>query len=276
MKKNILILFISFFLFLSSFPCYGLDKEIDDGYVIDNALILKDDTRDYIELYSNYIKEALKIDYYLVTLPSLEGTSIEEYTEDIFKLLDLKEKGILIVVSKKDRKIRVRVGENLADIITDQIIDKYLDSYFVPYFINDEWDKGIKNGYSAFYKLLCEYYNIDSLAMQVTDGNNFIIKYKYYILIFIVWIVTFLAYFISESLKKILNKKKIKMQDKVTLIFYVVLNIIFLFIVYLLLPLALIVLFLFEVETIISDVWPLYKKKQKKRKKHSKRKKPNK
>lgn len=267
MKKNILILFFCFLLFLSSFPCYGLDKKRNNSYVVDDALILKNDTKDYIELYSNYIKKALKIDYYLITFTALEENNIKDYTDYIFDTFNISNRGILIVVSKEDREVRVKVGSLLADVITDEIITSYLNLYFVPYLANGEWDKGIKNGYSAFYKLICDSYSINSDTMKVIDGNNVVNKYKYYIIIAIVWIITFLAYSISEYLKKILSNKKIKNKDRIILCFCIMLNIILLFVAYLLLPLSLIIILLFEFVTIVSesDLLKIRLKKNKKR-----------
>ena len=42
--------------------------------------------------------------------------------------------------------------------------------------INRRYEIYRENGYSAFYKMICHYYDIDSSPMEVYDGNDFFVK----------------------------------------------------------------------------------------------------
>lgn len=250
-KKYILILV--FILLLCPFNINALVTQSSDIYVTDNANVLKDETKDYIVTYSDFLKDKEKIDYYVVTLKSLEGINLKEYTDYIYDSFNMNEKGLLIVFSKSDRQLRIKTGINLSKIIPDDVIEEYINSYFMPYLKDEDWNSGIKNGYSSFYKLLCNYYEIDSSPMTVYNGLSFIKKYKYSIFM----IILFICSFISNKLGTYhfnIKKGKITQTFKTDFISIlgILLNLYLLLIIYYLLPLGVIVVIGFEVINIIG------------------------
>ena len=250
-KKYILILV--FILLLCPFNINALVTQSSDIYVTDNANVLKDETKDYIVTYSDFLKDKEKIDYYVVTLKSLEGINLKEYTDYIYDSFNMNEKGLLIVFSKSDRQLRIKTGIKLSKIIPDDVIEEYINSYFMPYLKDEDWNSGIKNGYSSFYKLLCNYYEIDSSPMTVYNGLSFIKKYKYSIFM----IILFICSFISNKLGTYhFNIKKVKITQTFKTDFIsilgILLNLYLLLIIYYLLPLGVIVVIGFEVINIIG------------------------
>ena len=250
-KKYILILV--FILLLCPFNINALVTQSSDIYVTDNANVLKDETKDYIVTYSDFLKDKEKIDYYVVTLKSLEGINLKEYTDYIYDSFNMNEKGLLIVFSKSDRQLRITTGIKLSKIIPDDVIEEYINSYFMPYLKDEDWNSGIKNGYSSFYKLLCNYYEIDSSPMTVYNGLSFIKKYKYSIFM----IILFICSFISNKLCTYhfnIKKGKITQTFKTDFISIlgILLNLYLLLIIYYLLPLGVIVVIGFEVINIIG------------------------
>lgn len=250
-KKYILILV--FILLLCPFNIKALVTQSSDIYVTDNANVLKDETKDYIVTYSDFLKDKEKIDYYVVTLKSLEGINLEEYTDYIYDSFNMNEKGLLIVFSKSDRQLRIKTGTKLSKIIPDDVIEEYINSYFIPYLKDEDWNSGIKNGYSSFYKLLCNYYEIDSSPMTVYNGLSFINKYKYPIFMIILFMCSFLSnklgtYYFNTKKGKITPTFK---TDFISIL-GILLNLYLLLIIYYLLPLGVIVVIGFEVINIIG------------------------
>lgn len=250
-KKYILILV--FILLLCPFNIKALVTQSSNIYVTDNANVLKDETKDYIVTYSDFLKDKEKIDYYVVTLKSLEGINLEEYTDYIYDSFNMNEKGLLIVFSKSDRQLRIKTGTKLSKIIPDDVIEEYINSYFIPYLKDEDWNSGIKNGYSSFYKLLCNYYEIDSSPMTVYNGLSFINKYKYPIFMIILFMCSFLSnklgtYYFNTKKGKITPTFK---TDFISIL-GILLNLYLLLIIYYLLPLGVIVVIGFEVINIIG------------------------
>ena len=250
-KKYILILV--FILLLCPFNINALVTQSSDIYVTDNANVLKDETKDYIVTYSDFLKDKEKIDYYVVTLKSLEGINLKEYTDYIYDSFNMNEKGLLIVFSKSDRQLRIKTGIKLSKIIPDDVIEEYINSDCMPYLKDEDWKCWIKNGYSSFYKLLCNYYEIDSAPMTVYNGLSFIKKYKYSIFMIILFICSFLSNKLGTYHFNI-KKGKITQTFKTDFISIlgILLNLYLLLIIYYLLPLGVIVVIGFEVINIIG------------------------
>ena len=253
MRKHLIFLF---FLFLViPLNVFSLVDKDENSFVVDQANILTDETIKYIDGNSNYLKESLSIEYYVVTVENLNNLSVEEYADKIYDKFDISEKGLLILVSTDDRKMRVEVGDELSDIVYPQIIDEYIKQFFMTSFKNGEWNEGIKNGYSAFYKLLCNYYDVDSSEIEVYK-DGFISKYKNYIIFLIIWIITVIGYIFSEYFFRLFLNKNSSNVNMDTLIFGVCLfvSMLLLNLTYLIMPKALIIVLTFELIAIFSNI----------------------
>ena len=277
MKK--LIYFIILFLMIIPLNTLGLVKQSDEIYVTDSAQILNNETEDYIVTYSEFLKENKNIDYYVVTVKSLEGISLEEYTDYVFDSFNMNDLGLLIVISHDDRSIRIKAGSELSKVIESSTIDNYIDSYFMPYLKNDDWNTGIKNGYSSFYKLLCNIFKIDSSTMTVYNGKSFINNYRYTIFIVILWICIFISGFLA---KKVVNIKKgiekVSTIKDFLIAISIIINIYLLYFCYLLIPLSVFIVLGFECVIIynILDQNNFFSSKDKKTKKNINKKVKNK
>ena len=277
MKK--LIYFIILFLMIIPLNTLGLVRQSDEIYVTDSAQILNNETEDYIVTYSEFLKENKNIDYYVVTVKSLEGISLEEYTDYVFDSFNMNDLGLLIVISHDDRSIRIKAGSELSKVIESSTIDNYIDSYFMPYLKNDDWNTGIKNGYSSFYKLLCNIFKIDSSTMTVYNGKSFINNYRYTIFIVILWICIFISGFLA---KKIVNIKKgiekVSTIKDFLIAISIIINIYLFYFCYLLIPLSVFIVLGFECVIIynILDQNNFFSNKAKKAKKNINKKVKNK
>lgn len=251
MKKYFLII-ITIFNLLFPNSTHALVQKSTNIYITDEANILSEKTENYIIKYSQFLKEAENIDYYVVTVSDLENYTIEDYTDYLYDSFKLTKKGIIIVVSKNNRRISVKAGEALSYIISDELIDDYIKSYFLAYYKNGEWDKGTKNGYSAFYKLICEAYNIDASEMTV-DFGDIIKEYEYIIIMIIIWICTIISYVYSKYMKKILFYKENSVANDIAFAISLITNILLLYLAYMLKPISVLIAFLFELTTIIGN-----------------------
>ena len=144
MRKHFLILFIV--LLIIPLNVFSLVEKSVNEYITDQGQLLSDETEEYIYNNSKYLDDIIHLDYYVVTVDNLSNLEIEEYADKLYRKFNLREKGILILISKDDRKVRVKVGEELSDVVYPQIIDEYINNFFMTSFKNGNWDEGIKNG----------------------------------------------------------------------------------------------------------------------------------
>ena len=200
MKK--LFVFLLFLFCLIPMKCFSLVQPSNVLYVTDEANVLTQETEDYIVLYSDYLNRMEKVHYYVVTVKNLENFDVHIYAEEVFRIFDVGENGVLIFFAKEERTIKVIAGEKISSFIDTNQIEEVINLYFMPYFKNDDWDQGIKNGYTAYYKMICDYYEIDSSPMEVKDGNDILTKYRLPIIIGLTILGSMIGYLFFLNLKK--------------------------------------------------------------------------
>ena len=129
-------------------------------YVKDDANVLSEETEDYIMQTNIDLEQKTGAQIVVVTIPSLEGESIEEYANELFRAWGIgskeKNNGLLLLCSTGDRLFRVEVGYGLEGILPDGKTGRMQDEYIIPYLKENNYDEGIRNGYSAFLQEIAE------------------------------------------------------------------------------------------------------------------------
>jgi len=86
----------------------------------------------------------------VVTVPSLEGTEIEDYANAYFRELGLGNKdindGVLLLVAPKEHKVRIEVGYGLEPYLTDADSNQIIQESILPPFKTGDMPKGIEQG----------------------------------------------------------------------------------------------------------------------------------
>jgi uncharacterized protein len=123
------------------------------GRVVDNAEILKPDTRRRLteQLQAHEKKTTNQIA--VLTVPTLRGESVEEYAVRVFEQWKLGRKGkdnaVLMVVVPQDRRMRIEVGYGLEGTLTDATASRIIRNVMAPRFQAGDYDGGISQGVAA-------------------------------------------------------------------------------------------------------------------------------
>src|SRR5689334_9873608 len=84
------------------------------------------------------------IEMAVVVVRSLDGLTVEDAAEKLFKLWGIgkkdKDNGLLFLWSTGDRKVRVEVGYGLEGVLPDGKVGAILDSAVIPQFKAGEFD----------------------------------------------------------------------------------------------------------------------------------------
>ncbi len=94
----------------------------------------------------------------VVTLKSLQGTTIEDYGYQLGRQWKIgqkdKDSGVLLIVAAAERKVRIEVGYGLEGTLTDAATRIIIENDILPAFKTGEYAQGIRNGTGQIARLL--------------------------------------------------------------------------------------------------------------------------
>ncbi len=128
------------------------------GRVVDAAHVLAAGTLAALDA-KLAAQEAKATDQLVVaTVPSLQGTSIEDYANRLFRTWQIgqakKNNGVLLLVAPNERKVRIEVGYGLEGILTDAVSATIIRNAIVPAFKSGDMAAGIVKGTDAILEIL--------------------------------------------------------------------------------------------------------------------------
>ena len=101
----------------------------------------------------------------VLMIHSLEGRSIDEFANEVFKKNAIgakkKDNGVLLLVSKQDYGIRIEVGYGLEGVLTDALSSQIINREIKPRFREGNFFAGISNGVSAMMGATAGEYTAD-------------------------------------------------------------------------------------------------------------------
>lgn len=104
----------------------------------------------------------------VLMINSLEGENLEEYANKTFNDKNnkigqaKKNNGILLVIAKEDRQMRIEVGYGLEGVLTDALSSRIIRDEIRPYFRENNYFDGIKAGVDAIIRATKGEYQADN------------------------------------------------------------------------------------------------------------------
>jgi uncharacterized protein len=166
-KKRLYILFFSLLL------GFGLSLEVPRliGRVNDYAKILSPQERQQLDDSLAGYEEQTSNQIAILTISSLAGDSLEDFsirTAESWKLGQKnKNNGILILVVKNDRKIRIEVGYGLEPKITDAFSGQVIRQIITPAFRKGKYYQGLNDAVVALTEKIGTEFTSDRLSRPV-------------------------------------------------------------------------------------------------------------
>jgi uncharacterized protein len=128
------------------------------GRVVDAANILKPEERTALEAKLKAHEDATTEQVVVATVPSLEGTSIEDYANRLFRTWQLgqagKNNGVLLLVASQERELRIEVGYGLEGTLTDALTKLVVANVVTPHFQQGRFADGIDEGIVTLLDIL--------------------------------------------------------------------------------------------------------------------------
>ncbi|UWX58768.1 YgcG family protein [Chlorobaculum sp. MV4-Y] len=132
----------------------------------------------------------------ILTVPSLQGEPIEEFSIRVAEAWKLGQKGtdngILLIVSKNDRAMRIEVGYGLEGRLTDLQAGRITRDVIKPAFKSGDYDKGFIDGVDAIVASVKGEYKAPKKKNNDGEPSPFLI----FIILFVLFVASrFMRFF---------------------------------------------------------------------------------
>lgn len=156
------IVFMSFACAIATAQEIMLERPGDRDFILDKAGLTEATTREEIRTVCDQLLTDQVIPIIVVTIDSMaqhggQGMSIESFAQRLFNQWGIGHtefrgaswnRGILLLVSKNDRKARIELGADWAHDF-DPYCERIMQEQIIPNFKNGDFDEGIKDGVVA-------------------------------------------------------------------------------------------------------------------------------
>ena len=140
-------------LFFHSKTALALEVPDLEGRVNDYASLLSPSTVSQLESMLEELEESDSTQIVVLTIPSLEGETIEDFSLEVAETWQIghegSDNGALLVISSGDRKLRIEVGYGLEGRLTDMVCGRIIRHVIVPRFKEGRFDPGVLEGVQA-------------------------------------------------------------------------------------------------------------------------------
>lgn len=148
-------------LFLFSFDAWA-DAPIPKpkGLVNDFAGVISDQSEKKILSIASEILNKTEIPIVVVTMPDIGGDEYNDYASRLYSSWGIgrkgEDKGVLLFVTIKERKMRIETGYGVEGILPDGLVGEIRDRYMIPYFKKDDFGEGLLMGTAAFAQVIAK------------------------------------------------------------------------------------------------------------------------
>ena len=194
--QRIIVLFLTSLFSICSFALPPeLLQQLKQEHIIDTTQTLSSNQIEALKNQNRQLYQQRNIDMKILMISTLGDTSIEQYAEEVFNQIKIGneklDNGLLLVVSKDDRKMRFEVGYGLEGDLTDVQMGRMIRNTLAPNFKNADYYQGFSQTQKTFL-----HQNI-SLRGVSTNNPDIVVDltfYQYLFLSILVCIPMYWAY----------------------------------------------------------------------------------
>ncbi|MGE4299280.1 MAG: YgcG family protein [Desulfovibrionaceae bacterium] len=164
-------------LLLASGPAHALDAPALTARVNDLAGMMSPQARSAIEAELANLEASDSTQVAVLTVPTLDGDAIDAFALRVAEKWRLGQKGrdngVLLVVAKAERKVRIEVGYGLEGRLTDLLAGRIIDNEITPRFKQGDFDGGFAAGTLGIIQAVRgEYKGAGKPASRRSEGSG--------------------------------------------------------------------------------------------------------
>ena len=149
---------VAAFLASSILAVVALDFPALTGRIVDQANILNATTRAELNSKLEALEKKTSDQLVVVTLKSLQGTSIEDFGYQLGRHWQVGQKGknngVLLIVAPNERRVRIEVGYGLEGTLPDAVSKLIIENSIIPRFRANDFPGGIVRGVDDIISIL--------------------------------------------------------------------------------------------------------------------------
>jgi len=177
MKTKRLITFLMIFIIIG-IALYAQSFPKPKGYVNDFAGVIDQGSKLKMEELIKTLNQKTGAEIAVVTVKSIAPYgSIEEYSVDLASDWGIGKKGedtgVLILLSMKERKIRIDVGYGLEGTIPDGLAGEIIDKSILPGLRNGNYGYGLLKGVEAVTGIIAKKYDVDLSDYNLKESTKY-------------------------------------------------------------------------------------------------------
>jgi uncharacterized protein len=142
-------------------PAWGDTKfPAPQGLINDFADIIPPSYEEKMTLLASEVLTKTGATLTVVTFKDIGGADIDEFTNRLYESWGVggkgEDRGVMILLALKERKIRIEVGYGLEGIIPDGLAGQIRDQAMIPYLKKGEYGQGLYNGIYATASIIAK------------------------------------------------------------------------------------------------------------------------
>ncbi|MCR4334516.1 MAG: TPM domain-containing protein [Patescibacteria group bacterium] len=168
------------------------------GFVNDFAKVLTVEQKNVLEQKLSAFEQQTSNEISIVTIPTLDEDTIENYAVALFKDWGIGKKkndnGVLLLVAIGDHKMRIEVGYGLEGALTDAISSDIIRNTLTPAFKNNDFYGGIDKAVDSMISATKnEYLSTNQSNNQTSNDIGGILVIAFFTIHILMWVASVLA-----------------------------------------------------------------------------------
>lgn len=130
------------------------------GLVNDFANVIPASYEQRIAMVTRELLRKTGVPVVVVTMPEIGGAEYNDYANRLYSAWGIgkkgEDKGVLIFVTIKERKMRIETGYGVEGILPDGLVGEIRDRYMIPFLKENKFGKGLLNGTLAVAQVIAK------------------------------------------------------------------------------------------------------------------------
>lgn len=165
-RTGMLLLILGVILSLSAPALLKAEEQFPKpvGAVNDFARVIAPEYKNRMEGLSREVLEKTGTAIVVATVESLGDNEVNDYVNSLYKAWGIgkkgTDKGVLIFLAVKERKVRIETGYGVEGILPDGLVGDILRTYAIPYLREGNYGKGLSNAMEAVASVVAKDANV--------------------------------------------------------------------------------------------------------------------